>query len=218
MFYNSAENNKGRETMTKPEKAKPSGPAVLMYCIIGICALAAAVSFTLYYGNFAENVLILWVGIVTFTITYHLWMRIIMGNVSKLFKVSYKHLWFKENAFEKKLYTFLKVKKWKRKALTYNPELYSVKDRTLEEIADTTAKSELDHWINEIISIVSIFFVFLWGCAPAFIISAVAAMLFDAQFIVVQRYNRPIVLRLMSARERIKNKNNLTSPKGMCLQ
>ena len=29
------------------------------------------------------------------------------------------------------------------------------------------------------------------------IISAVAAMIFDAQFIVVQRYNRPIVLKLI---------------------
>ena len=190
--------------MTKPEKAKPSGSAVFMYCIIGICALAAAVSFTLYYGNFAENLLFLWVGIVTFTITYHLWMRIIMGNVSKLFKVSYKHLWFKEKAFEKKLYTFLKVKKWKGKALTYNPELYSVKDRTLEEIADTTAKSELDHWINILISESTVAFGFIWGEIWIFSLTAFLAAVFDSQFIIIQRYNRPRLIRLINREKKLK--------------
>ena len=190
--------------MTKPEKAKPSGSAVFMYCIIGICALAAAVSFTLYYGNFAESLLFLWVGIVTFTITYHLWMRIIMGNVSKLFKVSYKHLWFKEKAFEKKLYTFLKVKKWKGKALTYNPELYSVKDRTLEEIADTTAKSELDHWINILISASTVAFGFIWGEIWIFSLTAFLAAVFDSQFIIIQRYNRPRLIRLINREKKLK--------------
>lgn len=191
--------------MTKPEKAKLSGSAVFMYCIIGICALAAAVSFTLYYGNFAENLLFLWVGIVTFTITYHLWMRIIMGNVSKLFKVSYKHLWFKEKAFEKKLYTFLKVKKWKGKALTYNPELYSVKDRTLEEIADTTAKSELDHWINILISASTVAFGFIWGEIWIFSLTAFLAAVFDSQFIIIQRYNRPRLIRLINREKKLKS-------------
>lgn len=191
--------------MTKPEKAGPSGPAVLMYCIIGICALAAAVSFTLYYGNFAENLLFLWVGIVAFTITYHLWMRIIMGNVSKLFKVSYRHWWFKEKTFEKKLYSFLKVKKWKGKALTYNPELYSVKDRTLEQIADTTAKSEVDHWINVAISASTIAFGFIWGEIWIFSVTAFLAAVFDSQFIIIQRYNRPRLIRLINREKKLKS-------------
>ena len=189
--------------MTKSQKTKPSGPAVLMYCIIGICALAAAVSFTLYYGKITDSLAALWIGIVTFTITYHLWMRIIMGNVSKLFKVSYKKWWFKEKAFEKKLYAFLKVKKWKGKALTYNPELYSVKDRTLEEIADTTAKSELDHWINVLISVSTVAFGFIWGEIWIFGLTAFFAAVFDSQFIIIQRYNRPRLIKLIN---REKNK------------
>ena len=64
------------------------------------------------------------------------------------------------------------------------------------------AKSELDHWINEVISITSVFFAFIWGVFPAFIITAILAMLFDAQFIVVQRYNRPIVLRLIGRKNK----------------
>ena len=64
------------------------------------------------------------------------------------------------------------------------------------------AKSETDHWINEMISVTSMFLALVFGYWQAFVVSAVAAMLFDAQFIVVQRYNRPIVLRLMDRLER----------------
>lgn len=190
--------------MTKSKKAPPSTPAILMYCIIAVTALAAAVSFILYYGNFLESPVLLWVGIVSFTIMYHLWMRIIMGNVSKLFNVSYKSPWFKEKGFEKKLYKFLCVKKWKGKALTYNPELYNVKNCTLEDIANTTAKSELDHWINVLISVSTVAFGFIWGEIWIFSVTAFLAAVFDSQFIIIQRYNRPRLVRLIK-REKVKS-------------
>lgn len=190
--------------MSNSKKAPPSAPAILMYCIIGVTALAAAVSFTLYYGDFYESTVFLWVGIVSFTVMYHLWMRIIMGNVSKLFRVSYKYWWFREKPFERRLYNFLRVKKWKGKALTYNPELYSVKDRSLEEIADTTAKSELDHWINVLISVSTIAFGFIWGETWIFSVTAFLAAVFDSQFIIIQRYNRPRLVRLIK-REKVKS-------------
>ena len=63
-----------------------SGPAIFMYCVIGITAITAIICFSLYYSNIYANNIILWIGIVTFTIMYHFWVRIIMGNVSKLFK------------------------------------------------------------------------------------------------------------------------------------
>lgn len=190
--------------MSNSKKAPPSAPAILMYCIIGVTALAAAVSFTLYYGDFYESTVFLWVGIVSFTVMYHLWMRIIMGNVSKLFRVSYKHWWFRERTFERRLYNFLRVKKWKGKALTYNPELYSVKDRSLEEIADTTAKSELDHWINILIAFSTVLFGFIWGETWIFSVTAFLAAVFDSQFIIIQRYNRPRLVRLIK-REKVKS-------------
>ena len=183
--------------MANIQKAPPSTPAILMYCIIGITAVTAAVFFTLYYGNFFKNPIFLWVGIVSFTIMYHLWMRIIMGNVSKLFKVSYKSPWFKEKGFEKPLYKLLRVKKWKGKALTYNPELYDVKTCSLEDIANTTAKSELDHLINIGISLSTVAFGFIWGELWIFAVTAFFAALFDSHFIVIQRYNRPRLIRLI---------------------
>ena len=184
---------------------KKSGPAIFMYCVIGITLITSIICFTLYYRNIYKNEVILWTGITAFTIMYHFWVRIIMGNVSKLFKkhIHYKQGWFQEKAFEKKLYKFLRVKEWKDKALTYNPESFSLKEHSLEEIASTMAKSEVDHWINEVISLSTILFAIPWGKLWLFTITAIAAMIFDSQFIIIQRYNRPRIVKILERREKV---------------
>ena len=141
--------------LNKMSKTKKSRPAIFMYCVIGITLITSIICFYLYYRNIRKTEITLWIGITAFTIMYHFWVRIIMGNVSKLFKkhINYKQWWFKEKGFEKGLYKLLRVKEWKDKALTYNPESFSLKEHSLEEIANTMVKSEVDHWINEAISL-----------------------------------------------------------------
>ncbi len=181
---------------------KPSGPAIFMYSVMVLCAVIAAAGFYFYYSGVLSHDAVLWVGIVAFMILYHFGLRIGFGLVSKTLPINYRHPWYNQRKFEKMLYKLLRVRRWKDKVLTFEPDKYDFKSRTLDQLAATMAKSELDHWINEVISIASIFFTFIWGCFPAFFITAVAAMLFDAQFIIVQRYNRPIVLKLMSMKEK----------------
>ena len=180
-------------------KNKKSGPAIFMYSVIVITVIISIVCFTLYYGDIYKNDVILWIGITAFTIMYHFWVRIIMGNVSKLFKkhINYKQWWFKEKKFENGLYKLLRVKEWKGKALTYNPESFSLKEHSLEEIANTMAKSEVDHWINEAISLSTLLFAIPWGVFEIFLITAITAMIFDSQFIIIQRYNRPRIVRIL---------------------
>ena len=189
-------------------KTKKSGPAIFMYCVIGITFITSIICFYLYYGNIHKTETILWIGIIAFTIMYHFWVRIIMGNVSKLFKkyINYKQWWFKEKSFEKGLYKLLRVKEWKDKALTYNPESFSLKEHSLEEIANTMVKSEVDHWINEAISLSTLLFIIPWGRTWAFVISAIVAMIFDSQFIIIQRYNRPRILKVLEREEKHKIK------------
>ena len=129
-----------------------------------------------------------------------------MGEISKLWHISYKHPWFRPRRFEKKLYGFLRVREWRDKVLTFNPDEFLMAKRTLPEIADTMAKAETDHWVNEIISVTAIFFCLLWGMFPIFLITSIAAMLFDAQFILVQRFNRPKIVRLIEAKEKKQQK------------
>lgn len=181
------------------QKKKMSGPAIFMHSVIIITIIIWIICFTLYYRNIYKNEIVLWTGITAFTIMYHFWVRIIMGNVSKLFKkhINYKQSCFKERKFEKKLYKLLRVKDWKEKAFTYNPETFSLKSNSLETIANTMAKSEVDHWINEAISISTMFFSIVWGAFWIFFLTAIVAMIFDSQFIIIQRYNRPRVVKLI---------------------
>lgn len=185
------------------EKNKKSKPAILMHSVIAITLMLSIICFTLYYCDIYKNNVVLWTGITAFTIMYHFWVRIIMGNFTKLFKkyINYKQWLFKERKFEKKLYKKLKVKEWKGNALTYNPETFSLKKHSLKDIANTMAKSEVDHWINEAISISTIFFSLIWGQFWIFFISAIFAMLFDSQFIIIQRYNRPRIVKLMEKKQ-----------------
>lgn len=187
---------------------KMSGPAIFMHSVIGIMIVVSIVCFLMYYGEYTHNEIVLWTGITAFTIMYHFWVRIIMGNVSKLFKkhVNYNQWWFKEKSFEKNLYKFLKVKNWKGKVLTYNPETFDLKTNSLQDIANTMVKSELDHWINEIISLTTLLFAIPWGAFWIFFVTALAAMIFDSQFIIVQRYNRPRVLKALNRKNSTKTK------------
>ena len=59
------------------------------------------------------------------------------------------------------------------------------------------SKAEVDHWINEIISLTTLLFAIPWGNFGVFLIQAIVAMIFDSQFIIIQRYNRPRVVKML---------------------
>lgn len=186
------------------KNSKLSGPAVFMYSFIVLTFVLSAVCLILYYGNFTDSGFVKWSGVVSFMIHYQFTLRILFGKITEHIKFNYRHYFFTRKKFESKLYKILNVRKWKDKVLTFDPDAYDFKNRSLHELASTMAKSETDHWINVMISIGGVFFSLIWGLFPVFLVTAVMAILFDAQFIVVQRYNRPIVLRLMERKESIK--------------
>ena len=184
------------------KNTKLSGPAVFMYTSIAVMTLLSAVMLALYYGGITDSGIVRWTGIVSFMILYHFGMRILMGEVNKLWKISYKSAFFRPLKFEKRLYSLLRVRLWRDKVLTFRPDEFLMSKNTLDDIANTMAKVEVDHWVNEIISVSAIFFSLLWGAFPIFLVSSAVAMLFDAQFIALQRFNRPHVVRLIEAKER----------------
>ncbi|MBQ7898218.1 MAG: hypothetical protein IJ323_07320 [Clostridia bacterium] len=187
-------------------KKNESPVAIFIDGVILTTFLVSVVAFVLYYSNIYHNGTILWVGIVAFMIMYHLGLRIFFGNITSKLVISYKNRFFKPLFFEASLYKLLRVRKWKEKALTYDPDAFSPKKHSWEEIANTMSKSEVDHWINEVISVVSILFSLLWGEFYIFLITAILAMLFDAQFILIQRYNRPLVIKHMEKKAKLLEK------------
>lgn len=143
-------------------------------------------------------------GIIAMMTAYHLIIRLFIGSIAG--KVPLKEFdpssaRFRERSFEKRLYGLLRVKKWKDYAPTYDISEFSTVYHTFGELARTTCRAETTHWLCVLASLVSICFTAWLGALPAFLITAVLGALVDMAFIVIQRYNRPRLLRLAERRE-----------------
>ena len=193
------------------KKPKKSGAALLIDIIIEICTILFVFCFIVYYTGYFKNDVVLYTGVTAFTIVYQLGLRLLFGVLTTSFKnkLNTKQLLFKERKFEKKLYEVLKVKKWKKRALTYDPEAFNLRKNTKKQVLQTMLKSELDHWINELISLSTLLFALIWGEFGIFLVTCILAMLFDGQFILIQRFNRPRIERLIDKESKIKAKKEI---------
>lgn len=139
------------------------------------------------------------------TMAYHLVMRLFVGTLVDCIlhnQVDYNKKWFHVYPFEMKLYNKLKVKKWKGKIPTYNEELFSIEKRTFHEIAQATCQSEIVHEINAALSFLPLFTTGVFGSFMVFLITSFLAACFDLMFVIVQRYNRPLLVKLAKRREK----------------
>ena len=136
------------------------------------------------------------------TTFYHFAMRLLVGTVIPLcIKHPMKHPWFHEKAFEPKLYRMLKVKQWKDRMPTYDSASFSLRKHSLQQIVDTCCVSEAVHECIILLSFVPLLFAILWGAFPVFLITSLLAAAFDCCFVLMQRYNRPRLVRILMKKE-----------------
>lgn len=134
------------------------------------------------------------------TISYHVIMRLAVGYiVNKIFhnRFDYKKKWFREKKFEKRLYDVLKVKKWKDKMPTFAPDMLDLRRHTLEEMAGAMCQSEVVHSIIAVLCFVPILAASVWGTFWVFFLTSVLSACAEGLFVVMQRYNRPRIMRVM---------------------
>lgn len=133
------------------------------------------------------------------TILYHFVMRLLVGYMyNKIMnnKADYTKKWYQLKPWEQKLYEFIKVKKWKKYMPTYDEKLFSIKEHAWDEIVGAMCQAELVHETIVILSFIPVLASIAFGEFPVFLITSLCAALFDAMFAIVQRYNRPRVVRL----------------------
>ena len=136
--------------------------------------------------------------------SYHFLMRLLVGCIiNKIFNnnISYNKPWFKTFKFEEKIYSFLKVKKWKKHIPTYNPQTFSL-ENTYSQIASATAQAELVHEIIIILGFLPVLLSIWFGDLAVFVITSVLAALIDLVFVILQRYNRPRILKIKLKNEK----------------
>lgn len=171
---------------------------ILITLILFVGFLACGIAY--YFTN----------GSILFTITitlgtcfYHFAMRLIVGLcIDEIFhnKMNYGRWWFREKKFETGLYKILHVKNWKKHLPTLNPEIFDIKKHSIEEIIQATCQSEVVHEIIMVLSFVPVIFTVWFGSLIAFLLTSCVAFCFDSIFVIMQRYNRPRLKRLLKSK------------------
>ena len=99
---------------------------------------------------------------ITFGTTfYHFAMRLVVGiSIDSIYhnKMDYTKSWFKEKSFEPTLYEIFKVKKWKKKLPTFNPQDFNFHKKPIEEVIQVMCQAEIVHEIIMVLSFVPILF------------------------------------------------------------
>lgn len=134
---------------------------------------------------------------------YHMLIRFLAPAI--LCAVTHRHYnprgrWFSEKPWEKRLYRVLRVKRWKGRALTFDPGDFSLQAHTAEEVVNSMCHAEAVHELIIPLSMSSLLFAIPFGSLAAFLITALLAVAFDLSFVIIQRFNRPRLMRIADRR------------------
>lgn len=143
-------------------------------------------------------------------VVYHMFIRFFAPVLLWVFfRKTYdcRWAWFQPRPWEPRLYRLLRVKRWKGRAITYDPREFSFRLHAPEEIVNNMCHAEAVHELTALLSLLSVCFAIPFGAAPVFFAAAVLAALVDLACVVIQRYNRP---RLVKILERRRGRGNLS--------
>ena len=169
-----------------------------MKTVAWVSLMLTAIFITIYETNSMSIILTL--AITSGVTSYHFWMRLFVGAFFKLLlnnRVDYNKKWFRVGEKEQRLYAFLRVKKWKKFFPTYDPDTFDKSKHSWREIVMAMCQAELVHESIVILSFLPIILSIWLEGAAAFVLTSVFAAVFDLIFVVIQRYNRPRVLRII---------------------
>ncbi len=133
------------------------------------------------------------------TIFYHFVIRLAVGyTIDGIFKnnIDYNKKWFAPLRFEEKLYNKLGVKKWKDKMPTAVPKSFDLSDRDYYRVARVTCQAEIVHEINVLLSFIPLLAAIWFGDFWVFFITSLLGAGYDLIFVILQRYNRPRILKI----------------------
>lgn len=167
---------------------------------IAAFSLAATVILAISYKVTSSEIL-LPLAITSGTIAYHFVMRLMVGlafHATMRNKADYRKRWYQVSKREMAVYEKLKVKQWKRRMPTYDPALFDPRLHTWEEIVQAMCQAELVHETIAVLSFLPILAGIWFGEYPVFIVTSVLSAACDMVFVIMQRYNRQRVTKLLN--------------------
>ena len=141
------------------------------------------------------------------TCFYHFAMRLSIGYlVNRIMqnKADYRKSRYQLRPFEETLYKRLRVKKWKGKMPTYDPEVFDPRLHSWSEIAQAMCQAEVVHEFIVVFSFLPLLAAIPFGSFPVFFITSALSALYDLSFVIIQRYNRPRIIRFIAKERTVK--------------
>ena len=172
--------------------------------IIPAVSFVGTVVFSILYENTSLEIL-LTLAITLGTVTYHFAMRLLVAflyHSAMKNRADYSRRWYQVSKAEMRFYEKLRVKRWKNKMPTYSPNTFDPRQHTWDEIAQATCQAEVGHETIAVLSFLPIAAGVRFGAYPVFIITSVLAAVCDMAFVIMQRYNRPRLIKLMELQKR----------------
>lgn len=168
----------------------------VMYTVSFVSALLTVILFAV--NNFINSAILLALAVTSMTVAYHFCIRLVIGNIIPLFKakINADSRYFKVSETEKSIYKKIKIKDWKSGVPTYNPDEFDIKKNSVEQLIINGCNSEIVHTANIFASYIPMLFSIWFNSLPVFIITSVLASIYDLQFVVLQRYNRPRLIKI----------------------
>lgn len=142
-------------------------------------------------------------GITAMTVCYHFTVRLVIGDVTDAImrnEADWRNPWFRERKFEQRLYKKLKVKKWKDRMPTIDEDAFRLGKKPIERIIGATCQAEIVHELDMLASLAAISFAAWFGSLWIFVITSVLGAAFDLIFVIMQRFNRPRLIKYAAAR------------------
>ena len=138
------------------------------------------------------------------TCFYHFAMRLAVGALMPwiLKPGAAERPCFRQRSFEPGLYKALKVKRWKSRMPTYNPDDFDPRKHSWEEILQSGCVAEAGHGLMVLLSFLPVLTVPAFGAAGVFWGTSVAAAAVDGSFVILQRFNRPRILKILQKEHR----------------
>ena len=161
--------------------------------------IAALVCTTIYI--ISRSGLCFSLAITFWTTAYHFLMRLIVGHLIDGIlhnTVDYGRKWFRQSRFESALYSKLKVKKWKTRMPTYAPQNFDSRVHSWDEIAGAMCQAELVHEVIIVLSFLPVAASVFFGAFWVFFVTSLLAACYDGMFVIMQRYNRPRIIKLIN--------------------
>ena len=138
------------------------------------------------------------------TCFYHFAMRLAVGALMpRMLKPgAAERPCFRQRSWEPGLYKALKVKTWKNRMPTYNPDDFDPRKHSWEEILQSGCVAEAGHGLMVLLSFLPVLTVPVFGAAGVFWGTSVAAAAVGGSFVILQRFNRPRILKILQKERR----------------